>query len=80
MPLHLAVVAQLGVAIIAGVYGNRLYQARFRRAAWLVAQQHEEHAARVAALASRGGVDPRAPWVMALAGIGSAGLLIALAG
>jgi hypothetical protein len=77
---RLAVVAQLAVAIVAGLYGNRLYQARFRRAAWQVAQQHEEHAARVAALAGRGGVDPRAPWIMALAGIGLAGLLIALDG
>ena len=53
---------------------------RFRRAAWQVAQQHDEHAARLGALASQGGVDRRAVWLMALAGIGLAGLLIGLDG
>jgi hypothetical protein len=78
--LHLAALVQLGVAVTVGLYGNRLYQARFRRAAWEVAREHEEHAARIGALARRGGVDPRAPWLMALAAIGLAGLLVVLDG
>jgi Protein of unknown function (DUF2628) len=78
--LWLVAVAQLGVVITVGLYGNRLYQARFRRAAWQVARQHDEHAARLGALASQGGVDPRAVWVMALAAVGLAGLLIGLDG
>jgi hypothetical protein len=78
--LGILALAQLAVAVAVGVYGNRLYQARFRRAALAVAQQHEEHAARVEALASQGGVDRRAPWLMTLAAIGLVGLLIGLDG
>jgi Protein of unknown function (DUF2628) len=77
-PVRLVALAQLGVAITVGLYGNRLYMAQFRRAAWRVARRHDEHAARLHALASQGGVDRRAVWVMALAGIGLAGLLIGL--
>ncbi len=76
--LPLTVAAPLGVAIAVGLYGNRLYQASFRRAALEVARQHDQYAARVAALASRGGVDPRAVWVWALAALGLAGLLVGL--
>ena len=76
--LQLAALAQLAIAVTVGVYGNRLYQARFRRAALQVALQHAEHAQRVEALANRGGVDRRAVWVMVLAAIGLAGLLIGL--
>jgi hypothetical protein len=78
--LGILALAQFAVAVGIGVYGNRLYQARFRRAAFAVAQQHEEHAARVEALAGAGGVDRRAPWLMALAAIGLVGLLIGLDG
>ena len=76
--LPVTVVAQAGVAIVVGLYGNRLYQASFRRAALEVAQQHDEYAARVAALAGRGGVDARAAWAWALAAAGLAGLLVGL--
>ncbi len=76
--LQFVALAQLGIAISVGLYGNRLYQARFRRVAWQVARQHDEHAARLGALAGQGGVDRRAVWVMALAEIGLAGLLIGL--
>jgi Protein of unknown function (DUF2628) len=78
--LPFAAVVHLAMAIIVGLYANRLYQARFRRAAWKVAQRHDEHAARLGALASLGGVDRRAVWLMALVGIGLAGLLIGLDG
>ncbi len=78
--LNLAALVQLGIAITVGVYGNRLYQARFRRAAWQVAQLRLDHAARLVALARQGGVDPRAVWVMVLAAVGFAGLLVGLDG
>ncbi len=80
VPPHLAAFAQLCVTIAIGLYGNRLYQARFRQAAWQVAQLPDDHAARLAALAGQGGVDARAVWVMALAGVGLAGALIGLDG
>jgi hypothetical protein len=60
------------------LYGNTLYQQRFRRMALKVAQSHQDHAARVGALAASGGVDRRAVWIMAVAGFGLGGLLIAL--
>ena len=43
-----------------------------------VALEHKDHAARLAALAAAGGVDRRAVWLMAMAGLGIAGLLIGL--
>ena len=70
--LRFAAGAQLLVAIAVGLYGNRLYQSRFRQAAWQVAQRQDEHAARLSALASLGGVDRRAVWLMAIAGVASA--------
>jgi Protein of unknown function (DUF2628) len=76
LPL-LALVA-LAVALVVGVYGNALYQQRFRRMALKVAQDHQDYAARVGALAASGGVDRRAVWFMAVAGLGLGGLLIAL--
>jgi hypothetical protein len=76
--LPLMVAAHLGVAIAVGVFGNRLYLANFRRAAFAVARQHEGYAARVAALAGKGGVDRRAAWLWSLAAVGLAGLVIAL--
>jgi hypothetical protein len=76
--LPVTVAAQLCVAIVLGLFGNRLYQASFRRAAMAVAQQHEDYAARVAALAGRGGVDRGAAWAWSLAAIGLAALLVGL--
>jgi Protein of unknown function (DUF2628) len=76
--LQLLAVVLLGVAAIAGLYGNTLYQQRFRRMALKVAQNHQDHAARLGALAASGGVDRRAVWIMAVAGLGLAGLLIAI--
>jgi hypothetical protein len=74
----LVAAGQLAVAIAIGLFGNRLYQVSFRRAALQVAKQHEEYAARVAALAGRGGVDPRAVWLWASSAVGLAGLLLGL--
>ncbi len=78
--LRFAGAVQLVAATIVGLYANRLYQQRFRRAAWRVAQAYDEHGARLDALARLGGVDRRAVWLMALAGTGLAGLLIGLDG
>jgi hypothetical protein len=64
------------VAVVVGLYGNRIYMQRFRNMASKVAQEHKDHAARLAALAASGGVDPRAVWIMALAGLGLGGVLI----
>jgi hypothetical protein len=47
---------------------------------WKVAERHQDHAARLKALAEAGGVDRRAVWVMALLGGGLGALLIALDG
>ncbi len=76
--LWFAAVVHLVMATLVGRYANRLYQQRFRRAAWSVVHEHAEHAARLEALARRGGVNRGAVWLMALAGIGLAGLLIGL--
>jgi hypothetical protein len=76
--LQLLAVVFLAVAAIVGLYGNTLYQQRFRRMALKVAQNHQEYAARVGALADAGGVDRRAVWIMAVAGLGLGGLLIAI--
>jgi hypothetical protein len=76
--LRSVAVAQLVVAMVVGSYANRLYQQRFRRAAWRVAQDHQDHAMRLRALARLGGIDRRAVWFMVLAGIGLTGLLIGL--
>jgi hypothetical protein len=76
--LPLAVAAQVCVAIATGVFGNRLYQASFRRAAMSVARQHEDYGARVGALAGRGGVDRGATFAWSLAAIGLVALLVGL--
>jgi hypothetical protein len=70
-PLTLLAVLQLGVAVAIGVYGNVIYRQFFRRVALRVARDHDEHAARLAALAYAGGVDQRAVYGMfaALAGL-----------
>jgi hypothetical protein len=47
---------------------------------WKVAEQHADHAARLAALAAAGGVDHRAVWIMAVAGGALGALLIAMDG
>jgi uncharacterized protein DUF2628 len=76
--LPLTVAAQLCVTVAIGLFGNRLYQASFRRAALAVAEQHEEYGARLAALAGRGGVDRSAAFAWSLAAIGLAALLAGL--
>ena len=76
--LNLLAVVLLAVATLVGFYGNTLYQRRFRRMALKVARKHEDHAARLGALAASGGVDRRAVWVMATAGLGLGGFLIAM--
>ncbi|HSA79838.1 MAG TPA: DUF2628 domain-containing protein [Geminicoccaceae bacterium] len=68
----------LAAAAIVGFYGNALYQQRFRRMALKVAQDHRDYAARVGALAASGGIDRRAVWILAVAGLGLGGLLVAL--
>ena len=77
-PLRLLLAAQVIVAVVVGCYGNTLYQLRFRRMSWKVARQHDDHAARLTALADAGGVDRRAVWLMATAGLGIGALLIGL--
>jgi hypothetical protein len=76
--LRLLAVILAAVATVVGLYGNTLYQQRFRKMALKVAHEHKDHAARLAALAAAGGVDRRAVWMMAVAGLGVAGLLIGL--
>jgi len=77
-PLRFVAVLALIVAALVGLYGNVLYQQRFRRMSWKVAEQHEDHAARLKALADAGGVDPRAVWLMAAAGGALGALLVSL--
>jgi hypothetical protein len=79
-PLRLLAVLALIVAALVGFYGNVLYQQRFRRMSWKVAEQHGDHAARLKALAEAGGVDRRAVWIMALAGGALGALLVTLDG
>ena len=79
-PLRLVAVLALIVAVLVGFYGNTLYQLRFRRMSWKVAEEHDTHAARLKALADAGGVDPRAAWLMALAGGVLGTLLVAVDG
>jgi hypothetical protein len=79
-PLRLLAVLALIVAALVGFYGNTLYQLRFRRMSWKVAEQHGDHAARLKALADAGGVDRRAVWVMGLAGSALGALLVTLEG
>jgi hypothetical protein len=79
-PWRLVAVLALIVAALVGFYGNTLYQLRFRRISWKVAEEHDDHAASLKALADAGGVDRRAAWVMALAGGTLGALLIALDG
>jgi Protein of unknown function (DUF2628) len=76
-PNLLALVLLAGATIV-GFYGNTLYQQRFRRMALRVARNYKDHAARVGALAASGGVDRRAVWLMAVAGVGLGGLLVAM--
>jgi hypothetical protein len=79
-PLRLVAALALIVAVIVGLYGNTLYQLRFRRMSWQVAEQPGDHAARLKALAEAGGVDRRAVGIMALAGVILGSLLVALDG
>jgi hypothetical protein len=58
---------QVAVMVTLGLYGNALYRRRFRKAAMAAALHEGDHAARLAALAAAGGVDPRAVWIMGFA-------------
>lgn len=58
---------QVAVSVALGLYGNALYRRRFRKAAMTAALHEGDHAARLAALAAAGGVDPRAVWIMGCA-------------
>ena len=58
---------QVAVMVSLGLYGNALYRRRFRKAAMAAALREGDHAARLAALAAAGGVDPRAVWIMGFA-------------
>ena len=78
--LSLLAAVQLGVAVLLGCYANTVYRQRFRNMAWKVAQESKDHAEGLGALADSGGVDRRAVWIMAAAGLGLGGLLIALDG
>jgi Protein of unknown function (DUF2628) len=78
--LRLIAVLHLLVAALVGAYGNTLYQQRFRRMSWKVAEGQEDHDARLKALAEAGGVDRRAVWIMAASGVGLGALLIGLEG
>lgn len=75
-PLRLVAALHVATAIGLGLYGNTLYQQRFRQMAWRVARDHEDHATRLKALAEAGGVDRRAAWIIAVAGGGIASLLV----
>ena len=77
-PLRDVAVLALIVAVVVGFYGNTLYQLRFRRMSWKVAEQHDDHPARLRALAEAGGVDRRAVWIMALAGGALGAVLVAI--
>jgi hypothetical protein len=65
-PIKLLAVAQVLVALLLGAYGNALYRQRFRQAAAAAARQEGDYAAQLAALASAGGTDRRAVWLMAI--------------
>jgi hypothetical protein len=65
-------------AVVLGLYGNTLYFRRFKQAAVEVAQRHDEHRARLAALAAAGGTSRRAVWTLAAAGALVAILIVAL--
>jgi len=77
-PLRDVAVLALIVAVAVGFYGNTLYQLRFRRMSWKVAEQHDDHPARLRALAEAGGVDRRAVWIMALAAGALGAVLVAM--
>jgi hypothetical protein len=72
VPLTLLAVLQLGMAVTIGLYGNLMYRQFFRRVALRVARDHQEHAARVAALADAGGTDRRAVYGMVAVLVGLA--------
>lgn len=70
---------QAGLALMLGLYGNALYRRRFRKAAMAAAQREGEHAARLATLAARGGVDPRSVWILAIALVVGTALVVSFA-
>jgi hypothetical protein len=67
---------QVAAMVTLGVYGNALYRRRFRKAAMAAALHEGDHAARLAALAAAGGVDPRAGWIMGVAMAVGAALIV----
>lgn len=67
---------QIAVALLLGVYGNALYRRSFRKAATAAAEREGEHPARLALLRAAGGVDVRAPWIMAVAVIALGALIV----
>jgi hypothetical protein len=71
---------QVAVAVILGLYGNALYRRRFRGAALTAALHEGDHGARLASLAAAGGVDPRAVWILGLAMVVGAALIVRFAG
>lgn len=71
---------QVAVAVILGLYGNALYRRRFRGAALNAALHEGNHRARLASLAEAGGVDPRAVWILGLAMVVGAALIVRFAG
>lgn len=80
LPLRVAVLAQLAVAIGVGLYGNFWYQREFRQAASDVARDNHRHDARLDALAQAGGVDRQSVWVIMAALVGMLLLTIAFDG
>ena len=69
VPLRGILVLLLASAAGLGFYGNTLYMQHFRRVARKVGQRHAGFEARLKGITEAGGVDPRAPWVMAVAGL-----------
>jgi hypothetical protein len=67
---------QVAVTVALGLYGNALYRRRFRKAATSAALHEGDHAARLAALAAAGGVDPRAVWILGFALTVAAALIV----
>jgi hypothetical protein len=68
--------AQAAVATALGLYGNTLYQGRFRKAAMAAGRHDGDYEAQLAALAAAGGVDGRAVWMLVLAMAAAAALIV----
>ena len=77
MPLRLLATVQITVAVLLGVYGNALYRRRVRQAAEAAARRDGDYAAQLAALATAGGTDRSAVWLMITAMAGVSASLVA---